>query len=438
MNNKKGIFEKVFYNNKFLLVFSFILAVSLWAVVKINFSDNTTRTISDVKVTIDSSLSEETDFVPFINQEDLYVDVQVSGKSYNIDSYSLSKSDIIVEATTGYVDTAGYKVLNLTARTTDGDVSVTGIYPSTITVFLDRKTKGTFNVEAKLNNELDTLSDSPYVVGQPVASMTTVEVSGPATVIENLKKVIFEATLDEADLPLTATKEVTASVSYSLEKERGSQFLVCEGIEEKTNPATITIPVSKVKTVSTAVKFINEPAVYETESPKVRISPSKVKITYNTQDDEELESLTVGTIDFRQLNNTVNKFEFTLDDKTVSNIADSDKTTFTVSVDMSSKSKKFIDEIPAKVVLVNQAKGYNYDVSLENGGLDEIVIIGSSSSLKKISVDDLQVEINVSSLDVNKKTAQKVEISNISISTEGVDDCWIYGNYYAYVTVSAK
>ena len=140
MNNKKGIFEKVFYNNKFLLVFSFILAVSLWAVVKINFSDNTTRTISDVKVTIDSSLSEETDFVPFINQEDLYVDVQVSGKSYNIDSYSLSKSDIIVEATTGYVDTAGYKVLNLTARTTDGDVSVTGIYPATIPVFLDRKT----------------------------------------------------------------------------------------------------------------------------------------------------------------------------------------------------------------------------------------------------------------------------------------------------------
>ena len=46
---KTGFFEKVFYNNKFLFILSLVLSVALWAAVKINYSDSTTRTISDVK-----------------------------------------------------------------------------------------------------------------------------------------------------------------------------------------------------------------------------------------------------------------------------------------------------------------------------------------------------------------------------------------------------
>ena len=77
MKNKSGLFEKLFYNNKFLAVFSFLLAVVLWATVKINVSDNTTRTISNIKVNIDTSLLDENDFKVFVSEEDLLVDVKV-------------------------------------------------------------------------------------------------------------------------------------------------------------------------------------------------------------------------------------------------------------------------------------------------------------------------------------------------------------------------
>lgn len=61
---KTDFFEKIFYNNKFLFILSLVLAVALWAMVKINYSGNTNKIITDVKVSIDSSLAQENDFIP--------------------------------------------------------------------------------------------------------------------------------------------------------------------------------------------------------------------------------------------------------------------------------------------------------------------------------------------------------------------------------------
>lgn len=438
MKNKSGIFEKIFYNNKLLLVFCIILSITLWTAVKINVSDNTSRTISDVKVTIDTALLEENDFKVFAEEEDLYVDVKVSGKSYNINSYSLTENEIIVEATTGYVDASGYRILNLTGRTTDTDVSVTGITPSTITVFFDKEAKETFNVEAKLTNGAADLSKEGYVVGQPVASMSTVEVSGPASVLEKLNKVYFEATVDESEIPLTVTKEIAADISFDLESERGSQFLLCNGVmaEDDANTATVTIPVYRVKNVKTSVKFINEPKDFDKNNAPVLINPSEVEISYNPKGNEDIETLNVGTVDFRQLDNKVNTLEFVLDTKTSANIINTQQSVFTVTVDMSGMSKRVFEEVPGKIVALNSKEGYDYSVSLTNGGLNNIVIIGPKESLDKITVDDLQVEVNVSSLNVDKKTPQKAEVSNISIISEDINDCWVYGSYNAFITVN--
>lgn len=437
MKNKKFSFEKLFYNNKFVLVFSLLLAIALWTAVQVNFSGETTRTISDVKVTLDSSLAKVNDFVAFVNDEDLYVDVNVTGKSYDISSSSFSKNNITIEAVCGYVDSAGYKVINLTAHSDDTDVSITSIYPSAITVFFDRETTDTFNVEARLNNNKNELATDKFVVGQPVASMNTVDVTGPATVVKNINKVVFEATLDEKELPLTATKDVAAKLVYELANERGSQFLKCDSVDEKTNPATITIPVTAFKTVSTAVKFVNQPAKYEQEVPSVKINPSKIKISYNASEEGESEALSVGTIDFRQLENKVNRFSFTLDESNRANVVDNVEQ-FAVTVDFSSLSKKSIGEIPKNVVFLNQSDDFSYVIDEEKSNLNSVTIIGPASSLKKLTADDLQIEINVSKLNTNNSLKQKLEVSNISISNSKFKDCWVYGEYTAYVSAVKK
>ena len=425
---KTDFFEKIFYNNKFLFVLSLVLAVALWAMVKINYSGNTNRVITDVKVSIDNSLAQENDYVPFVEDGGLNVDVEISGKSYNITS--LTKDDIIVEASSGYIDSAGYKVLTLSARTNETDVDIASISPSSITVFFDRKANDAFNVEAKIENSEALESTDEYYIGKPVPSLNTVNVTGPASVVESLKKVIFVAKVDEGLLPLTQTVDVPAEISFETTSRRGKEFLVCSDVGEKSNPATITIPVSKLKTVETTVKFVNEPKYYDENPPKVYIDPHMVEISYNPTD-EEYESYNVGTVDFSKLHNGRNDLTFGVDEKSAALLVDKTIKQFTVTIDLGSVSETTIDASSAKVVFLNQSKDHKYTASLKNMGLDSVTIIGPKASLDKITADMLQIEINVSSLNTD-------EVSNISISSDEIDDCWVYGTYRARVLVRQK
>lgn len=432
---KTGFFEKVFYNNKFLFVLSLVLAVALWAAVKINYSGNTSKTIADVKVSIDSSLAQENDFVPFVEDGGLNVDVEVSGKSYNISS--LTKDDIVVEASSGYIDSAGYKVLTLTARSNESDVDISAVSPSSITVFFDRKANDAFNVEAKIENFDALESTDEYFIGKPVPSLNTVNVTGPASVVESLKKVVFVAKVDKGLLPLTETVDVPAEISFETTSKRGKEFLVCSDVGEKSNPATITIPVSKIKTVETTVKFVNEPKYYDENPPKVFIDPHEVEISYNPTD-EEYESYNVGTVDFSKLQNGRNDLTFDVDEKSAALLVDKSIKKFTVTVDLGSVSETTIDASSASVVFLNQSKDHKYTASLKNMGLDSVTIVGSKESLEKITADMLQIEINVSSLDTSATGYQRVNVSNISIKSEEIDDCWVYGTYRARVLVKQK
>lgn len=439
--NQKSSIEGLFYNNKFLMVFSVIVAIILWATVKINYSADATRTVSDLKISLSNTVSQAADIEAFFGSEDLFAEVEVSGKAYNINKHALTKDDIIVEAIGSYVDAAGYKVLTLTAKIADTstatDVNITKVTPSSITVYFDRKTTGTFNVEAKLENDMDSLVSDAFTVGQPVPSMSTVEVTGPATILNKLSKVYFKAQINEDNLPLTATKEVAAEIAYELDRAGDSKYLTCSSINNESNPATVTIPLYVSKEVDTSVKFVNQPAVYAEELPSFRVSPSKVNVLYNTKD-EEIETLYVGTVNFSDVSNKVNYFEFPVDEKLGVNIVDKTIAKFTVSLDMSSMSSVTMEKTPSKIVLLNQDENYNYIIDFEKSELNAITVIGPADSLEKITNEDIQIEINVSSLSLGRSEEQVVEVSNISIASEKVNDCWIYGKYKAYISVEPK
>lgn len=437
---KKSSIESLFYNNKFLMVFSVVVAILLWASVKINYSADVTRTLSDVKVNVAENISLPEDFKMFYDSDDFYVEVEVSGKAYNINQKAFTKDDIIVETAGSYVDSAGQKTLNLTAKIADTsgatDVVITKIIPSSITVYFDKEVTDTFNVVANLENDMSSLATDEFTVGNIVPSMTTVEVKGPATVINTLEKVYFNAKLDEDSLPLNATKEIEAEVAYVLDRTSNSKYLSCPGINE-SNPATVTIPLYVSKEVDTSVKFVNQPAVYANEAPKFTVNPAKVNVLYNSKDDE-IKSLYVGTVDFSNVSNKVNYFEFPVDEKLGVNLVDKSITKFTVSLDMSSMSSVTLQKTPAKIVFLNQDENYSYTINFEKSELNSVTVMGPKDKLDKITEEDIQIEINVSSLNLMRSNEQLVEVSNISIVTDGFDDCWVYGKYKAYISVEVK
>ena len=261
------------------------------------------------------------------------------------------------------------------------------------------------------------------------------EISGPQTVISKITEVYFEAAIDEADLPLTESKQLPATVSFGLTNKEFSSFLRYEAFDEQKNPATVTVPVYVTKDVPTEVKFLGQPEAFINNAPEYKISPSKVTVTYNPQDVQQLESFAVGTIDFRSLENKLNSFTFTLDETASANLADKAKNEFTVQVDMSHMSTRKLEAVPSKVVLSGKVDGYNYTAKISDSFLDSIVLVGPAESLEKITADDLQIEINVSNINVERESAKTLEITNISIQSSQIQDCWAYGSCTAFVTV---
>lgn len=427
----------LFYNNKFLAVFSVAVAVVFWAIVQVNYSENITKTFTELPVTFENIL-KDTDYAAYIS-EGTTVNVTVSGKNYNVGNTVISKEDIIVEPVNTFVDSTGYKFVTLSARFVDASrmqgVEITKVSPSTVKVYFDREATDTFNVVARLSNEQKKLVEGEYVLGQPVPSVSVMEISGPQTVVTTISEVYFEAEIDEADLPLTESVELPAEVSFGISSKELASYLKYDAFDEQKNPAKITVPVYVTKEIPTEVKFVGQPAVYSASAPKYKISPSKVTVTYNPKDVQQIESFPVGTIDFRALTNKNNTFTFTLDETASANLADKTANEFTVSVDMSAMSAKKLEAMPAKVVLSGKADGYNYTARLSDSFLDSIMLVGPATSLEKITSDDLQIEINVSGIDPENEKLKTVEVTNISIQSEQINNCWVYGTSTALVTV---
>lgn len=435
-NSNKSFIDSLFYNNKFLAVFCAVMSVVIWATVKINYSADTQRTVSDVKVNL-SETSEDLDFTAFVDAQDLLVDVEVKGKAYNINAKALSKDDIIVEASNSFVDSAGYKVITLTAKTSEtasSDFEITKVTPSEITVYYDRKVTDTFNVVARIENDLTEAVKEGFTLGQAVASVSTVDVTGPATILSGLKNVYFDAVIDEEKLPLASSIELPATISYALERESDSKLLTCN-LDDKANPTTVTLPVYATKTVPVTVKFINQPEGMKT--PEYSIYPSEVEIIYNPKDEDKFTEFSAGTVDFKKLDNSLNSFILEIDhEKSPVKLTDKSITGFEVDVDFSDYSAKSITYSVSSVLFLNKQEGMVYSVE-QGEGPGRIKVIGPEKYISKLTSDDIRVEINVSALNNSRARGQTLD-ANITVGNGELKNCWVYGEYQAYVTAMTE
>lgn len=433
--NKKSTVESLFYSNKFLMVFSVVVAILFWATVKVNYSADTTKTLHPTSV----NFYQSGGFVAYYDKNDYDIKVVVSGKSYNLNA--IDESDIIIEASTSNIVEAGEVNVTLSAKVSDEkystDVTVVKVSPSTIKVDYDKPSKDIFDVVPVLNNDLNTLVSDEFVIGQLTPSKNTVEVEGPASVIEQLKEVNFEVEIAGTDLPLNETRVIPANVTYSYksDEEFDSKFLVCTDINYEENPPTVTVPVFVKVEVDTAVKFLGMPKAYGDSAPPYKVTPEKVTMLFDTKK-EPKEFIDVGDIYFDELSNTVNSFRLPVKEDARADFVDKTIEEFTVTVDMSDMSMITLNKNPTKRVFLGGNENYTYTINYEKSELDAISIVGPWDKLQKITEADIQVNIDVSSLDPEKTGEQMVEVTKISI--EGFDDCWAYGKYKAYISVEPK
>lgn len=408
-----------FYNDKIVLVISFLCAIVVWVMVSIFASTATTRVIQGVKVVIDETVPSQFGLEVF-GESEFTVDVTVKGKKYLISSASLTADDIIVTAQTNNVDSAGKRTLTLKAESASGstDYTISSISAKTIDVYFD--TAKTVQMVIKplvVADGFDIVSEG-FTSGEVNLSETAVSISGPSTEVNRVESVVAKLVLESS---LSSNKSADAEI-VPLDDNGKSDF---KYLTMSLDKVILTIPVLQQKELKTVVTFKNAPDNYVVTPLDYEISPAKDLFNISVDDYDKTTDFSVGTIDFKTLSPSNHVFSF--DTKTLA-LSDSSKTdAFTVDVDMTGITQEYVT-YPADKVKVNNPKRISYNVS----GLNKsVVVVGAEKDLESITEKDISVEVDLSEVDIKK--GQSVTVPAV-VSVKS-SSCWVYGTYYVDVSL---
>lgn len=416
-------FRGLFYNNYFLMAFSILVAFSIW--MGISFSDTTTemtRTIRGVQL-------EYTNLPDSVSQLGLevidgpsnvkQVDVTISGKQYiisQITAADLSAYIRLTDASAAGNYTAEVKAM---ANGKNKDFTIQNVDPQIVNVRLDRMTTKEFTLACSTNTYA---AADGYTLKTPTLSDTSVMISGPATDMQQIARVVAEATVPE-EINATNTYEATVHVYDEYGQEINNpmfQFSV-----EKTE---LTIVAMQLKTVPLEVAYLNAPE--NMSKNMVTLSPATIDISVPSDLYHSLTSLMVGTLDFSQVNTENTRFEFDINSILPSgctNESDVDKLFVNVSM-VGMRTREFdvdtirIDSLPNDKNVEALTKSVR------------LTITGPASEIERITADDITVVVDMSN---NPDTLGQHEIPAHIELTDG-DGCWVYGSPTVFVRVSEK
>lgn len=408
----------LFYNNRFLLVFSIVVAVGIWLVAAVEFGDDIEHTVK-VKVDVDKNIGGLSAYG--IN-EGITVDVKIRGKKYIVESDETAAS-VVVTANTSQVNSVGTKSLALEVSSTETRplYEIVEISRDTIDVFFDYPREKEFKIETDISFEKSPVPDGYIMTDFVLSNAYTVKVSGPETQVNKIEKMVATATLEgglrqsetfHAELnPVTKDGSTPSHISMSI------------------NGVQVTAPVYKKAYLPVTCDFSSVPMEYLDSMPfEVSVSPSAINVGIPDSQDGK-ESVELATkIDFSKLQAGKNIFTISATDNEITGgvLLDSiDSFVVTVDVkDMSTKTLKAPTEITASNV------PDNLNVSLRQINFSEITLIGSQAELDAIETENLIFTADFSEIDENASDVVTVPVRIYD------DSCWAFGEYTATFTIS--
>lgn len=419
---KKQRISDLFYDNRFLLVFSLIVAVGFWLVVAVELGVEVENKIKNVPVQIDYEKVEENLGLKPFGETQFTVDVTVSGKKYIVESDDIV-DNIVVEANTSFVNSAGTYTLKLDVGSQDARPAykIEEVSAEEITVYFDYPDNEEFVVVPEIECEGELVAEGYYIADYIFPEANTVKVSGPETEVNKISKVAAKAkvdgglrqseTVDAALVALTQDGETVRNVSFS----------------RQTDVIRITLPVYKITTLPVECGFTNKPSDYVENLPfTVSVSPSSARFGVPEKKLEGMTAFEITTIDFSKLNAGVNTFVIKASDITNAVVLDGTEE-FTVTVTVHGMQAKAVTA-PSAVSFVNAP--VNAKAELVKLDFSEITVIGPADILGAIAAEDITLTADLGGVEDGFT-------GNVTVPVTITDnDCWSCGEYTATISIS--
>ena len=426
-NNKSKIsFESLLNNNRFLLVLSLVIALAIWVWVAIDKSPEVQTVITNVpvKINLENSVPQQLGLQIF-GKSEFTVDVTVTGKKYILSS--LDADDIVIEANTNYVNSAGVKTLqlNVVPSENSGDFDIISLSSTHIDIFFDTYKEVELPLSSNVVTTLKTLVPDECILGDVVFSKSTVIVNGPATEVNRIIGV--QATVNVNNV---LEKTTTFDPEVKLLTSDGSA-LEYSKMAINESEITMTLPVLKVVTLPTAIEFKNAPSYFVENPLSYTVYPANVKVAVPVDMIETTKHFVVDSIDFADITNSSNTFNVGVESINSFKIVDESVKQFKIRINASALDSKTIT-VPASAIKIKNNRS-DFNVAL-NGNKDiTITVIGTTTALSNISVDNISVVIDTMDKTISKDTTTISATVNVNDGS-----CWAFGKYDIKVKVTAN
>lgn len=416
-NLRNNLSSKLFYNDKFVMVFSILVAFISWLYVSTTTQEASVFTVTDIPI----NLPELSDNMRYFNADGLKAEIKISGNALVVTS--VTGDDIYITAEdTSKITKPGTYTLELVPKKSGikTDYSFeSSVSPSSIDVFVDEYDEKELVITDKI--VVNSVEEETYV-SQTVLSQQTVKITGAKSVIDSISEVDAEYTFRST---LSETTVVKAPlVFYDSSGKRVESSYIKSDISE----VDATVPVLDRHDITITPKLSNVPSYLSFNSSFISVEPSTIKVAMPKN--ANISNLFTNEIDFSQLSLENNKFNVGIEIPTgCKNIDGTDNVT--VTFDMSGMTTKKV--AITKFGFVNQGSSQNVSVSTKTVNL---TLLGPKSKLSSIKSTDITAVIDLS---------EKSTITNgiiempLSISFgNNYSDCWVQGSYTVNVSFSAK
>lgn len=419
MKKKKLSLNKLFQNNKFLIILSLVISTITWVYMSMGTTNDTSVTISNIPIQIELPDQLVNNGLQVFSDTEQTATVTVTGSRAVLGS--ISTKDITVTAATNGIDSAGTYQISLSAVKTNPSANfqiISTVTPSNVNVIVDYLRETSFPIQ---ENVVYKVADG-YYASTSLASKN-ITVSGPQTEIAKIAKVSASAELDGI---LDDSTSATADI---LLYDKSGNRISTDLLKMEFGTVEASISVLPEKTVKVVPEFMNKPEGLNLGDDMLSVEPSEILLAGPKKVLDNTKSINLESIDFATLSNK--RYEYNdqginipTDCKNISN-----STAAKVVLDLSSLSKKTYTVDSFKVSGLSSE--YKADVTQTNMS---VTVIGSKKELENLKSSDIECIIDTSD---QSGTVGSVQMP-VTFKLKGTSTCWVSGSYKANITISEK
>lgn len=381
-------------------VVSLFISIGLWLYV--TNTENPIRTVEVSKVPVQllnaNALSDQG--IALVPNQNIYVDLKVEG--YSQDVYKLNKDDFLIQIDLDeYALKVGDNSIPITIVDTPSNVTVKNTSNLVVTVKIEELIEKDFKVESRI----DVAAKVNYYATQPEIEPETVTVSGPHSLVSQVKEVVVLGQEDNVSEDIVKNYEVIPIDD--------SGYTV-EGVKLSTERVQVIIKVNSGKSVPIKVGTTGS-ANDNVNITSMELSQDYVEITGPKEVLDSINEIYTENIDLSIITKDSNKevaliFPDGIEKASISYV--------TVSIEVEETKENEVTRVfEVEYTTSGLASGFNMTASSNKV---KIVLKGSKSKLDSISIENIVASIDLSSI---TEAGQYTETPSVNITgdVQGVE-----------------